>query len=264
MKPASFVIFSLAVSYIFFVGYDILHSTGQVGATKLNGDGCTCHGGVPIDSVIVWISGPDTVALGGVAMYTVYVKGGPAVAGGYNAAAQFGTLAAFDTTSRVIAGELTHRTPKSFVNDTVEWKLIYHAPLSGQTDTLYSVGNSVNRDGTPLNDQYNFGANVTVHLKDTTSGVEDEYAPVAFTLSQNYPNPFNPVTKITYRLVTSGDVRLTVYNLRGEKVATLVDARRQPGEHTVQWDGGLQSSGLYFYTLNAAGMEATKKMLLIR
>jgi len=255
----------VALSYAFFVGYDILHNNGWVGATKLNGDGCTCHGDhVPTDSVLVWISGPDTVALGGVGMYTVYVKGGPAVAGGYNVAALFGTLSAFDTTSLVSSEELTQRAPKSFVNDTVQWKFVYHAPVSGTSDTLYSVGNSVNADGTPLNDQYNFGSNFPVQLKDTTSGVNEDFAPLAFTLGQNYPNPFNPVTKITYRLARSGNVTLTIYNVLGEKVATLVNVREQQGEHTVSWDGGMSGSGLYFYTLRAGEVEATKKMLLIR
>jgi len=259
------VVLFLAVSYFIFVGYDALHSNGYVGATKKNGDGCTCHGDhVPIDSVLVWVEGPDSVLLGDVAIYTVFIKGGPAVGGGFNVAAYTGTLSAFDSSSQVVAGELTHVTPKLFGNDTVSWKFFYQAPSSGESDTIFSVGNSVDLNGIPTNDQYNFGTNFVVHLKDTTTGVEDASQPLSFQLSQNYPNPFNPVTRIEYSAANTRYVTLKVFDIGGREIATLFRGIQPAGSYRVEFNASNLPSGIYCYTLTQGNSSVTKKMLLIR
>ena len=133
LKPIHFI-FLLGASYFVFVGYGALHSTGQIGSTKKNGDGCTCHGDhVPTDTVHVWIEGPDTVLLGDAAVYTVFIKGGPALGGGFNVATSVGTLSVFDGTAQIVSSELTHTAPKSFANDSVAWRFFYQAPASGHT-----------------------------------------------------------------------------------------------------------------------------------
>jgi type IX secretion system substrate protein len=254
-----------AVSYFLFVGYDSLHSTGYVGATKKNGDGCTCHGDhAPTDTVLVWIEGPDSVSRNQLAFYTVFIKGGPAVGGGFNVAANTGTLLPFDGSSQVIAGELTHVTPKGFGTDTVSWKFFYQAPSAGTVDTIFSVGNSVDLNGIPTNDQYNFGANFVVHLKDTTTGVEEASQPSSFRLEQNYPNPFNPVTGIRYAVPTSRFVTLSVFDVRGRVMTTLVQGVLPAGEYRTEFDGSDLPSGIYYYRLTQGGSSVTKKMLLIR
>lgn len=88
-------------------------------------------------------------------------------------------------------------------------------------------------------------------------------------LLQNIPNPFNPVTTISYTVNYSRHVRLTVYNLLGQKIKTLVNRRIESGTHTVLWDGtsaeGEQVvSGVYFYSLRTEDEFQTRKMLLIR
>ncbi len=111
---------------------------------------------------------------------------------------------------------------------------------------------------------------LNVKLLDTTVGVENEDFPSKFTLSQNYPNPFNPTTTITYSLpVTLGvetqyKVSLQVFNLLGEKVATLVNKEQTPGNYTVQFDASALPSGIYFYTLRAGNFIATRKMVLMK
>lgn len=95
-----------------------------------------------------------------------------------------------------------------------------------------------------------------------------------FLLGQNYPNPFNPETAISYQLSPKGqaalsNVDLAVYNLRGQKVRTLVQARQPAGGYEVQWDGRDDGgrpvpSGVYFYRLQAGGQAAARKMHLIR
>jgi hypothetical protein len=71
--------------------------------------------------------------------------------------------------------------------------------------------------------------------------------PVSATLDQNFPNPFNPATTIGYRLPRAGEVTLTVYDLHGRAVATLVDGIEPPGWKHVTWDASGKSSGVYFY-----------------
>jgi len=88
--------------------------------------------------------------------------------------------------------------------------------------------------------------------------------PTEFALSNNYPNPFNASTVIDYQLPATTDVRLEVYNLLGERVATLVDSKQETGYRSVVWDASEVSSGLYFYKLNAGDFSETKRMMLVK
>ena len=99
-----------------------------------------------------------------------------------------------------------------------------------------------------------------------TVGVNEERTPVisTFALEQNYPNPFNPETHIGYTVPADGHVTLTVYNVLGEEVATLVNGYQTANHYTVQFDGSSLSSGIYFYTLQTASNVWTKKMMLLK
>ena len=86
-----------------------------------------------------------------------------------------------------------------------------------------------------------------------------------FRLMQNYPNPFNPVTVIGYQLPTLSDVKLSIYNLLGQKVAILVSGRQTAGNYQVQWDGSEFPSGVYIYRLTTDhGFSAEKKLFLLK
>ena len=90
-----------------------------------------------------------------------------------------------------------------------------------------------------------------------------------FRLMDNYPNPFNPETTIPFELAASGDASLSIYNLMGQKVTTLVTGYQPAGYHVVQWRGrdhsGQQvASGLYLVRLEADHRTATRKIALIR
>ncbi|KPL04607.1 MAG: hypothetical protein AMJ90_00090 [candidate division Zixibacteria bacterium SM23_73_2] len=93
--------------------------------------------------------------------------------------------------------------------------------------------------------------------------------PTRFILFQNHPNPFNPYTDIQYALPENYHVNLSVYNILGQKVKTLVDTKKQAGFHSVLWDGKDHrgedvATGIYFYKIKTEEFSQTKKMLLLR
>ena len=100
--------------------------------------------------------------------------------------------------------------------------------------------------------------------------VQLQTRPEAFALANNYPNPFNPATTIKYALPQAADVELTVYNVVGQVVRTLVAEHQSAGRYVVEWDatndnGHSLSSGMYFYRLEAGGeFHEVKKMLLLK
>ena len=92
--------------------------------------------------------------------------------------------------------------------------------------------------------------------------------PQGFALGQNYPNPFNPSTIIPYQLPTAAQVRLEVFNVLGQRVATLVNEERPAGLHAAAWDatnaaGQAVAAGVYMYRLTAGGEQHTRRMVLI-
>jgi len=99
--------------------------------------------------------------------------------------------------------------------------------------------------------------------------------PKEYALRQNYPNPFNPITRIDYALPADSRVKITVYDITGKEVVTLVDGVHPAGYGHVDWDGrnasGTQvGSGVYFYRIEATGAgdkgnyTAVRKMVLLR
>lgn len=95
--------------------------------------------------------------------------------------------------------------------------------------------------------------------------IEDSERRPVHTLHQNYPNPFNPVTVISYQLSVLSEVELYVYNLLGQKVATLISARQPAGNYKVEWDAMGFASGVYFYRLKTNhGFVQIKKLVLLK
>ncbi|MEK6572642.1 MAG: DUF4331 family protein, partial [Bacteroidota bacterium] len=90
-------------------------------------------------------------------------------------------------------------------------------------------------------------------------------APKAFILEQNYPNPFNPSTEIQYQVSTSEVVKLKVFDVLGQELATLVNKEHTPGTYKASWDARGLSSGTYFYRLEVGNdFVSTKKAVLIK
>ena len=93
--------------------------------------------------------------------------------------------------------------------------------------------------------------------------------PEKFSLSQNYPNPFNPVTRMDYTLPKRSRVVISIYNVLGQEVKTIINREQEYGYHSITWDGidnrGKQmSSGVYFARMNSNSFSQTKKMLLVK
>jgi hypothetical protein len=92
----------------------------------------------------------------------------------------------------------------------------------------------------------------------------DADVPTAFTLEQNYPNPFNPQTSIRFTVNQSGRARLSVYDLMGRQIASLLDRDMVPGTYQVSFDGATQPSGTYLYRMDLNGQTLTGKMTLLK
>ncbi len=111
-----------------------------------------------------------------------------------------------------------------------------------------------------------YSSNLLTYIPAIGTDVEggEDNLPATFALSQNYPNPFNPSTSIHFSLPTAAHVRLIVYNVLGQALATLLDGEQRAGEHEVTWDGSTAASGVYYYRLEAGDFVQTKKMVLLR
>jgi flagellar hook assembly protein FlgD len=103
----------------------------------------------------------------------------------------------------------------------------------------------------------------------TSLSVDEEFIPTEFALHQNYPNPFNPVTTLNYGLPEQSMVVMTVYDLMGREVTTLVNQVQKAGYHTIRWNGTDQSgqvvsAGLYIYRITAGDYSVARKMILLK
>ncbi|MCI0515237.1 clostripain-related cysteine peptidase [candidate division KSB1 bacterium] len=143
-------------------------------------------------------------------------------------------------------------------------------------DSTYSNGlNLIYTELDGITDWYLMGGTFFIRAEvsylNTATGVTETalLAPIRFEMNPNYPNPFNPTTTIAYQLPANEDVKLSIYNVLGEQVAALINARQTAGRYSIHWDGRNQqqqpvSSGVYFAVLQAGSFKKTQRMLLIR
>ncbi len=166
-----------------------------------------------------------------------------------------------------------------FVNSATGW--IGPHPQSGRTRNIYQTddggiswqevtfGRNINRFRM-LSDTLGYAVGETIYKYTRTniSHVDsDQKLPLAakFNLHQNYPNPFNPTTNINYQLPITNYVDLSIYNLLGQKVATLISQQQEAGFHQLEWDATGLASGVYYYRLSTdAGFIKTRKLMLLR
>ena len=144
----------------------------------------------------------------------------------------------------------------SIISDTVVTFSAYPEALNCQNQTEYCI------DG----DTLTFEVPIVVQV----ASAEPEYfIPEVFALHQNYPNPFNPITSLRYDLPEDGLVNITIYDMIGRIVNTLVNSSQTAGYKTIQWNATNDrnepvSAGLYLYTIQAGEFRQTKKMVLLK
>ncbi len=136
-------------------------------------------------------------------------------------------------------------------------------------DQPLTFGDSVTAQFTDPNGNSSQFATPVAVGPETSVAVNETSVPKSYALHQNYPNPFNPSTSITYALPLACKVEITLFNLTGQRVRTLVSGSRPAGEHSVIWDGRDSqgrpvSSGVYLYRLDTNEFSTGRKMLLIK
>jgi len=168
--------------------------------------------------------------------------------------------------NRIYIGTLSSGTPyeENFDNggvylsedDCQSWTKVYDGEIS-----LIKADQSVPRN-IYINTQHGI-----LTFEDTiteVNGYENPKTPSEYLLYQNYPNPFNPSTVISYKLSVISDVNLSIYNILGEKIATLVSEKQAAGTHHFEWDASGFASGVYNYRIEAGEFQDVKKMILIK
>ncbi|MBS4028479.1 MAG: YHYH protein [Ignavibacteriales bacterium] len=123
----------------------------------------------------------------------------------------------------------------------------------------------VTAGNTGPNSGHNTIPDSAVEYTGTTGVRENNFSPSKFSLLQNYPNPFNPTTKLSFVIGHSSLVNLTVYNILGKEIATLIhNGLTDEGMHEIEFDATSLPSGLYFYRLQTEKFSETKKMVLLK
>jgi|GEM_PF-1702539 len=138
----------------------------------------------------------------------------------------------------------------------------YYFLVIGQDAHVPPRNDSSNRIVDPARGEYKFAI---TRLGPSEVSIDEEAGQVySFSLDQNYPNPFNPTTNIRYSIGEHAEVTLQVYNVLGQRVATLVQGQQTAGQYTVNFDASSLASGVYVYRLQAGSTVITRKMLLIK
>jgi hypothetical protein len=110
----------------------------------------------------------------------------------------------------------------------------------------------------------NVAANQTLLIDECTVGVIPQSLPLEYVLEQNFPNPFNPSTTINYSLKKQTPVLISVFDITGQFVQSLINATQPAGKYSIQFDGSNLSSGIYFYKIQTEEFTAQKKMVLVK
>jgi hypothetical protein len=101
---------------------------------------------------------------------------------------------------------------------------------------------------------------------DPVTGIENKNieTPKKFVLNQNFPNPFNPATEIKFDVPKQSHIKLSIFDISGKLVETLIDEEMAASSYSITWNAGRYSSGVYFYKLDADGYSDVRKMILTK
>jgi hypothetical protein len=266
-----------ALAFAFVLPSMVLaYSTGPPnGMTGAPGEGtCVgCHTSFPLNSGngSLSIEGPANFEAGQTYMISVHLSDPDQVRWGFEfTPLTLGAITVTDATNTQMQSSggkpyVKHTstgTHDNTPNGPTTWSFNWTAPADPPSEiTFYAAGNASNSSGDPIGDYIYTTSFVTTLV---VSGIDDNArTPNALALG-NYPNPFNAQTNIIYELPNSGHVELSVYNITGQRVATLVDSYQDAGAKTINWDGAGVPSGIYFYRLTFDGRTHSQKMTLLK
>lgn len=176
-----------------------------------------------------------------------------------------------DAAPEITAGEDIYAVVK-FTNSSFTFPVVADGVGPSETGTTYLSSNGSSGSWYDMGAGYSDDVAIRVRTSPTlVLSVDDGdgQTPQTFSLSHNYPNPFNPVTTINYSVPERAHVNVSIYNLLGQKINTVVDELKPAGQYTTRWDGtdsnGKQvATGVYFYRLRAGDFAESKKMVLLR
>jgi parallel beta-helix repeat protein len=198
---------------------------------------------------------------------------------GYWAMDETSGMTCFDSSPKNNDGVISGSIDRT-VSNVPYFPWMYCQPLAGNISPGSEMDVTVTFDASDLNDvafladlviQSNDPDNpltlIPVSLTVEPSAINTDQllgVPKDYKLSQNFPNPFNPNTIINYELPISNFVELTIYNLLGQKVATLINEHKKAGYHQIEWDASEFASGAYYFHLKTGNFQDVKKMVLLR
>ncbi|RPI13513.1 MAG: T9SS C-terminal target domain-containing protein [Ignavibacteriae bacterium] len=174
---------------------------------------------------------------------------------------------AITSETNVIPCDYIYVKTVEFTSITIPEFIDYNVPLScALTDKTINVRYRISAE------DYYFDESVKSDIAQFSLNAQglkvDEYDfkgnPFKYSLSSNFPNPFNPETNINYTLAVDGQVVIKIYNILGEEVAMLVNEVEKKGLHTVKFNASQLPSGVYFYQLQTAFYNETKRMVLVK
>lgn len=146
-------------------------------------------------------------------------------------------------------------------------KFAFYRSLNEPCIFLYKKPNSTLLYAATQNNIFQISPDTTIVIKSIATSIfkrESQKIQNDIVLNQNYPNPFNSTTIITYKLKTKSSVQLTIYDISGKLIKTIVNETQSPGQHSISFDADDLASGVYFYKLKTASFEQSRKMLLLR
>lgn len=157
---------------------------------------------------------------------------------------------------------MTVITPGAYVEAPLDWTEFEYSLSAYNGQTIYVGINCIS------NDAFIFFVD-NVEITGSSAGGDNPLPVAKTTLKGNYPNPFNPETSISFELANAGKVNLDIYNVKGQKVKTLVNDVMEKGNHTINWNGTDDSgrkvgSGIYFYNMKSGKYSSTRKMILMK
>lgn len=277
----SFAIILLAGMAWSYPGSYMGKRTGAPGETSCN----SCHSGaVNSGSGSVGLSAPVEYMPDETVDLTVSLANAGMVRWGFQITAldasdqpvgQFVISDATNTQLRTDTRQYVFQTKNGSYKGTADvspgWSLQWIAPAQGAGAVTFWLSGLAANDGqgTGGDSVYTTSRTVTEAVGTSVGDQTGSTLPAGFALSQNYPNPFNPATSIQYDVPAPVRVTISIYNILGKRVRTLVDELKVAGSYTVNWDatdseGRRVSSGMYFYRFQAGTVTATRQMVLLR